>query len=768
MGKFMRALSFLIVSGGVFSGCVQNTIDDALPPEIEGLTVPATFNWSSLVAPTLTVIPEDTYNGTYYYLVEVFDGNPVIDSAAVLLAKGVSNKNQTFVTTLTKPVTSTVLYIRQTDPRGLKTLQTVFVEGDEVICDFSDTTVVESPVAVSALRSMRVELRAVENPTPSNAIVLNSDLSTDTTLLANRSYVIPSGSTYTGKISFSASSSLYVEGELAVGEADVPQLAASNVFVIQPDGRFSITGTTALSAYSGTLYNYGSMIVRSIAFTSTAQLVNKGTLIVNDLLSFTNTGNTFTNDGNATFGQVSVTNGSVVNNGSMMVNGLLYTNGASLTNTNYLLAAQATTTGSAWYIQCGVYVTGVLLDESGSLFDMKTGAILKVGTFNGSGSEVRMPVNSMLVATTAIFNGNQSTINGTSNKYALCRFGSVVPGNGSYLAIRYKGRVEIECSDHFKGGIWTPFYLADNKVRWAAAGEATTTIQATSCNEEGNVVTPPYPDPVNPGFPLEVPSASAYTFIMEDNWPAIADYDMNDLVVKFNLAYTQNSSNQVTGMTIRYTLLAVGAKKSIAAAVQLDNVIPAQVDAITYGAGLQLTGRIFPRDVAGYESGQAKVVIPLFDDAHKALNSSILLNTMLNTYTDAQTFTPVTNTVNVTFRQAQTLSSVGIMKLNFFIVPDGVPNALKRTEIHLSGFLPTDKADATRFGKYHDNSVNGAWYTTPGNLVWGILVPSDFKYPTETTSIVKAYPDFAAWCTSGGAEKTSWFMNPSTEEGMIY
>jgi len=350
----------------------------------------------------------------------------------------------------------------------------------------------------------------------------------------------------------------------------------------------------------------------------------------------------------------------------------------------------------------------------------------------------------------------------------LCRFGSVIPGNGSYKSIYYKGRVEIECSDHYQGSYYTPFYVADSKVRWAAAGKATTVISSTSCNNDGNTVNPPYPTPVNPGFPLLVPTASVYTFIMEDNWPAVADYDMNDLVVKFTLAYTQNSSNLVTGMTIRYTLMAVGAKKSIAAAVQLDEAIPAQVDAITYGAGLPLTGRIFPREVAGYESGQSKVVIPLFDDAHKALNSSILINTMLNTYTNAQKFTPVTNTVTLTFRQAMNPSSLSIMKLNFFIVPDGVPNASTRTEIHLSGFMPTDKADNTRFGKYYDNSVKGAWYTTPGNLVWGILIPSEFRYPTETTSIVRAYPDFAAWCTSGGAQKTSWYMNPSTEAGLIY
>ena len=673
------------------------------------------------------------------------------------------------MTTLIKPSMAKMLYVRQIDPRGLKTLQTVVVDGSELTCDFSDTTVVEVPVVETSARYSQVELRAYERPTPTNATRLTSNLNLDKLLASGVSYVIPAGYTYTGKITFSSGSKLFVEGQLVVGDAGVPQMVyATNEFTIQPGGQFSITGSTAFSPSNGTLYNYGSMITPLLSFTYYAKLVNKGTLTVNGSLSLSDPNNTFTNVGNASFGQFSVTNGTVVNNGVMTVDGLLYTNTAKLTNTNYLLAGRATTVRSTWYVQCGTYVTGVLMDESATLFDMKTGVVLTVGTFNASGSEVRMPSSAMMVAETVIFNANQSIISGTGSKYALCRFGSVIPGNGSYLVVNYKGRVEIECSNHYQGGIYSPFYAAEKGVRWAAEGHATTVIAPTSCNDDGNTVTPPYPTPTNPGFPLEVPTASVYTFIMEDNWPAVADYDMNDLVVKFSLAYVQNSSNLVESMKITYTLMAVGAKKSIAAAIQLDEILPSQVNTITYGGGLALTGKIFPRQAPGLESGQARVVVPLFDDAHKVLNSGIVINTMLNTYLTAQKFTPVTNTIDIAFKTAVDPSLVNVMKLNFFIVPDGIQNAQTRTEIHLSGFMPTDKADATRFGKYYDNSVKGPWYTTPGNLVWGILVPTSFKYPTETTSIVKAYPDFAAWCTSGGAQKTSWYLNPSTETGLIY
>ena len=58
---------------GLLSGCVRNTIDDSLPAEIEGLTVPATFSWATMRPVQLTIAPNDTYNGAYYYYLEVFD-----------------------------------------------------------------------------------------------------------------------------------------------------------------------------------------------------------------------------------------------------------------------------------------------------------------------------------------------------------------------------------------------------------------------------------------------------------------------------------------------------------------------------------------------------------------------------------------------------------------------------------------------------------------------------------------------------------------------
>lgn len=760
---------FLLMMAFCLSGCVRNTIDDSIPEEIEGLVVPANFNWSNIDNSQLTVIPFDMYNGSYYYLIEVFDGNPASDTSSVLLAQGVATKNQYFIADLTLPALTSVIYVRQTDPLKLETVQSVLVDSSILICDFMDTTSVQASISSDLVSVLRSTNAVLANETPSGAIQLTSNLTSSKTLNANTAYVIPSGYIFTGKITFSQGSSLYIEGSLSVSPENIPSLAANTKLIIQNKGSLTVSGNGTLQAYDCDMYNYGSVEIKAISLTSTATLYNSGILSLSGQYSVTNNENVLINDGLITFGSVGLTNGSIENNGVMTVEGLFYVNGGDVTNSNYLLAQNVTATGSIFMVNCGFYVSGTLLDNSGSAFYIKTGSILKTTTLNFNGSKVYMEAESMLEAETAVFNSNSSYIYGKGSTYSLASFGSVVPGNGSYKCIYYRGRLEVECSDHYQGANkWNPFYDVNSYVRFSETGSATTEIEAGSCIGQGNTVTSPETIPSNPVFPIEVPASSVYTFVMEDNWPAIADYDMNDLVVNLSFKYTQNSANKVTGMTIYYTLRAVGAKKSIAAALQLDEIVPTQINQITYTLSSMLTGSIFPREASGYESGQSKVVIPLFDDAHRVLNPDSKINTMLNTYIDAQNYTPKSNSVSVEFKQAVDPSAINIMKMNYFIVPDGVAGATQRTEIHLSGFVPTDKVDGSRFGKYYDNSVDGAWYTTPGNLVWGILVPVNFDYSAETKSIVESYPDFAGWCTSGGVNNTYWYLNPTSESGFIY
>lgn len=48
-----------------------------------------------------------------------------------------------------------------------------------------------------------------------------------------------------------------------------------------------------------------------------------------------------------------------------------------------------------------------------------------------------------------------------------------------------------------------------------------------------------------------------------------------------------------------------------------------------------------------------------------------------------------------------------------------------------------------------------------------LIVPTNWGYPIERRHIEVAYPDFELWRTSGGAEKSDWYLNPVAEHVIV-
>ena len=96
--------------------------------------------------------------------------------------------------------------------------------------------------------------------------------------------------------------------------------------------------------------------------------------------------------------------------------------------------------------------------------------------------------------------------------------------------------------------------------------------------------------------------------------------------------------------------------------------------------------------------------------------------------------------------------------MNVFIIVDG--NRNPRKEIHVAGYQPTKLANTDLFGGNNDNSHHGSkkYYISKENLAWGIMVPSNFKWPLEYVNIKTAYSQFSDWVTSGGTENENGGM----------
>ena len=267
-------------------------------------------------------------------------------------------------------------------------------------------------------------------------------------------------------------------------------------------------------------------------------------------------------------------------------------------------------------------------------------------------------------------------------------------------------------------------------------------------------------------FPLDINTNTSYTYAMEDLWPNYGDYDMNDIVVSVTLASQITGNGKVNKMTITANLEAIGANKALGAAFQLDNIPAEKIHKVTYSTEDSRDGSIFEVDSEkNIELGQNNAVIPLFDNAHKFLKTSGITNTIVG----GNSASPRSVTVEIDFVNSAnnhvSQSDIDISNLNFFIVTGVNQKTKKRTEIHLRGYSPTDKADTSLFGTGDDNSISGAKYSSKGNLVWGIMIPAKFAYPIEDKSIVDAYKDFYNWATKGDSYN-DWYNSPV--KGLTY
>ena len=132
--------SFLFI---LFSGCTKDVYDpsDKIPGEgtnpFSKVTISSNFDWSMIQISHLTVQSFDPYDGTYNYLVEVFDKSPE-DQDANLLATGVCSKKTLFDKKIIYPKgESDQVYIQLTTPTGYQvTAPVTLTPGNDNVCDF--------------------------------------------------------------------------------------------------------------------------------------------------------------------------------------------------------------------------------------------------------------------------------------------------------------------------------------------------------------------------------------------------------------------------------------------------------------------------------------------------------------------------------------------------------------------------------------------------------------------------------------------------------
>lgn len=254
------------------------------------------------------------------------------------------------------------------------------------------------------------------------------------------------------------------------------------------------------------------------------------------------------------------------------------------------------------------------------------------------------------------------------------------------------------------------------------------------------IVTPKFPEvkPVEPEDDSSIAYRMNYKGILafEDNWPSNGDYDLNDMIVRYNSELTFNTKNEVLSTEDVFTVLWSGALYHNGFAYQMNTERSNVECQIVEGAS--------DWGDQGLDKDLALATVSLFNDANAVTED----NTRTFDYKVKNTFIiPVDH------------NQFGVAPYNPFIFIHK-NNSMGRVEVHQINHKPTEKADMTLFHTGADLSdvEKGIYYVSANNYPFAIHLVDAKEFSTEEkVSVDKSYPHFVDWAKSNGETNKDWY-----------
>ena len=613
-----------------------------------------------------------------------------------------------------------------------------------------------------------------------------------------------------------------IQGQYIGGDFTIYLLPGANVTfeselnLNSSNGRMYVSQGATVNAKNGIsynfwLYNRGTINAAKMTQYAAGALVNEGTVTIDQNLQIANSSSQVVNAGTMTAGSMSVEgSGHFENLGKMIVTGATVVNSTDCTwinSSSYTTGTFSYTAGSYDVINnCRLVVTDTffigLAESSGEKsFQMNGGASVMTKDFIFSGpGYIFMGSNSLFQVTgtakVAVNKQGYGIYGPSTGESAVFQANTVErlnswETNQAYL-ISYHGHLYVATNNHFPLGYSdkTAEQVAGGEVGMypyfrldAPTGAAMTTYdgaKVTLCSDCAGDYNGKPDDEDRP----EVPQSYRYCF--EDNFPAVGDYDFNDVVL------TMTPSLNDKTLTIQVRLDAVGATEPIGAAIRLVGVKSADLASYSVVQGFASpesqglgnymnirTNETILKD--GQEPNATNdMVIVLFKDAHWAINPVKASNggvqmAFYNTvkrgdgYQNKFYVTPPVATYTFVFHDAEKAKAMLAENLyDVFIVE---PYNGGYWEVHTvqNGFKTMQVLMPTKPAGYAE--------AYGSNMPWAIMVPGDFKYPNEWQVIGSskggtlrgAYktPDhsFAEWAADG-TKATDWYLYPA--EGLVF
>lgn len=730
--------------------------------------IPAGFDWATLSTVQVQVFPNDVYGGQYFYTIELFEQNPLVNPEAILYAKGVSKQNQPFTADITLPDTKTTLYVRQTDPTGKKSIQMGTVLNGKLVCNFAPQP---SGTTTSQMAKTMASRQQINWQIPADAVEISG--SGSYTMTKNTTYVLPG--TFTGNLIFPPEGAgiLYVSGTWN-NQATATHITKNSAIYVLNGGKVLSENAWDIQTNEMTLAiaqggQWGEQNARNINWDikNTSELTNNGVFYANQMITRTENSNIY-NQGEFYVQELITKNPSRIENNKIFTAGKMELNNPELVNEeNAVLSAQTLITGAGTVLnkhkitattiqfdgtqvnnQCRIEAQEVKF--TGGSYEQASYTSLSSDKMYITGAKITLNGYSLISAKEQItFTSRLSTISGNGADFAVLNAGEFLWAS-SGLHVKFSGNLEINCNK-FKGNPpYNPYYTLSGSAYFSQDGSSVK-IPAGDCTGEGN--TPGGGDPSNPTFPYPESMTQNHTWIIEDTYPYPGDYDMNDLVIGIDsIVRMMTEKYEAQSLTLYMRVRAIGGTRRLGAALQLDGISPSVVKSIEYSDGIEFSDDMFKVNSQGVETGQTHAVIPFFDNAHKLLgvnNTTTIINTISQGELQGAEKEVKNIRVTIHFNNPVPGSVLTLKKLNLFTVIASNTNP-RETEIHLPEFSHTDKSTTQE-----DLQEN-----TKG-LMWGLLLPGQFRYAEERVDIRQAYPKFESWINSNKENNKDWYEHPT-------
>ncbi|MDR0988211.1 MAG: LruC domain-containing protein [Prevotellaceae bacterium] len=767
------------------SGCSENVYDPTKHPVVppqdnplgQGFTAPEGFDWSLTRSIELTVDVNDVeFDGRYRYLVEVFTDNPMLHPTATAIAAAAASARESCRLQLLIPDAAGRLYVRQTDPRkrreiyGIQvppgatrltcrlqpqSVQTRASEAENSAFEAAQLAGFTEPTLTEA--SLFADIPTVSDP-PQSQWSSGMNLSGGSNLIIDTEWTRENPFTKSLYVSGTGRVAIYVKGVwkpsdlwsafdiyvLDGGKIETPgnlSLGEEATIAVQSGGKIEVGGK--LTTYTKRIYNFGTMqaheLLLGIGSKGAMKLLNYGAVSVASNLTLS--GCEIYNHGAVSFdetdGRISTNNSletALINRAKATFKGAYWEGGSSIYNDgllelrSYHHRAIDRVYNSCTFVakeSCTLYR---LTLNNGSLTagENQRGEWMEVPEINCPfDTQMLLQNGSVIKADRLVFTNSPNRITGGGGDISLLK-AKTIEVNGAGPS-RVEGNLVLEC------GTLTGAYASQLENNAVGTGYDESKYTVETCGGIFNTGNPGESQPSDPGYPIHVEDGTGYTFAFEDNWPSYGDFDMNDVVVSLDkIAWSLRPDGSVETYTLDGTLQAVGASKKLGLALRF----------------LDLDATAYP-----------PVVIT--EDAHRFAGNPQGDRTFINVYEGSANNRPGKPfEVTLTFAAGQVKpQQLNINRLDLYVISAAASKGQKQTEIHVAGFAPTPAGATLLFGTSNDHSSEqeGRYYLSNENLAWGIVIPAPFAWPTEQQRITNVYADFAAWVTSGGAEKKDWY-----------